>query len=161
MNSSVDRARDAFVDRMGQFGSELGLNPAVGSIYALLYMSDHPLSLEEICQSCGMSKGNGSVNLREMERWEAVRKVRVRGDRRSFYEANLNILEIIRSQLREGLERRMSEAERALEGIEKALGAATASVKDDDKNAVKVMRKRLAKVRETEAAVKTLLDTFL
>ncbi len=161
MNSSVARARDAFVDRMGQFGSELGLNPAVGSIYALLYMSDRPLSLEEICQSCGMSKGNGSVNLREMERWEAVRKVPVRGDRRSFYEANLDILKIIRSQLREGLERRMSEAERALEGIEKALEAATASTKGDDKNAVKVMKERLAKVRETEAMVRTLLDTFL
>lgn len=160
MSSQVDRARDAFVDRMGQLGSELGLNPAVGSIYALLYMSNQPLSLEEICQSCGMSKGNGSVNLREMERWEAVRKVPVRGDRRSFYEANLDILGIIRTRLREGLERRMGEAERALEGIENALEAAT-TTEGDGKGAVKVMKERLAKVRETEATVKTLLDTFL
>ncbi len=160
MNSPVDKARNAFVDRMGQLGAELGLNASVGSIYALLYMSDHPLSLEEICQSCGMSKGNGSVNLREMERWEAVRKVRVRGDRRSFYEANLDILGIIRSRLKEGLERRMGEAERALEGIEKALEAAT-TTKGDGKDAVKVMKERLSKVRETEAAMKTLLDTFL
>ena len=160
MHSSVDRARDAFVDRMGQLGAELGLNASVGSIYALLYMSDHPLSLEEICQSCGMSKGNGSVNLREMERWEAVRKVPVRGDRRSFYEANLDIVAIIQSRLREGLERRMGEAERALEGIEKALEAATSAAKGDN-GAVQIMRERLSKVRETEATVKTLLDTFL
>ena len=101
------------------------------------------------------------VNLREMERWEAVRKVPVRGDRRSFYEANLDILGIIRAQLREGLERRMGEAERALEGIENALGASAASAKGADNGAVKVMKERLSRVRETEAAVKTLLSTFL
>ena len=55
MDSSVDKARDAFIDRMGQLGAELGLSASVGSIYALLYMSDHPMSLEEICKSCGMS----------------------------------------------------------------------------------------------------------
>lgn len=161
MDSSVQRARDAFVDRMGQLGAELGLSASVGSIYAYLYMSDRPRSLEEICQSCGMSKGNGSVNLRELERWGAVRKVPVRGDRRSFYEANLDIVAIIRSRLREGLERRMGEAERALEGIEKALEAVTAAAEGDDDGAVKVMRERLSNVRDTEAAVKTLLSTFL
>ncbi len=161
MDSSIDRARDAFVDRMGQLGAELGLNASVGSIYALLYMSDRPLSLEEICRSCGMSKGNGSVNLREMERWGAVRKVPVRGDRRSFYEANLDIVGVIRAQLKEGLERRMGEAERALKGIETALEAVTAAAANDDNGAVTVMKERLSKVRETEAAVKTLLDTFL
>ena len=159
MNSSVQKARDAFVDRMGQLGAELGLSASIGSIYALLYMSDHPLSLEEICRSCGMSKGNGSVNLREMERWEAVRKVPVRSDRRSFYEANLDIVGIIQSRLREGLERRMGEAERALEDIENTLESTTA--KGDDGAAVKVMKERLSKVRETEAAVKALLSTFL
>lgn len=161
MNSSVDKARDAFVDRMGQLGAELGLSASVGSIYALLYMSDRPLSLEEICRSCGMSKGNSSVNLREMERWGAVRKVPVRSDRRSFYEANLDIVGVIRSQLREGLERRMGQAERALEGIETALGAVTAAATGDNNGAVKVMKERLSKVRETEATVKALLDTFL
>ena len=159
MSSKVSKARDAFVDRMGQLASELGLNPSVGSIYALLFMSDHPLSLDDICNLCAMSKGNASVNLREMERWEAVRRVRVRGDRRSFYEANLDIVGIIRSRLKEGLERRLQDADRALEDIERAVAVEAKGSKGN--GAVRVMKERLSKVRETEAAMQTLMSTFL
>jgi DNA-binding transcriptional regulator GbsR (MarR family) len=158
-NSSIEKAKNAFVDRMGQLASELGLNAAVGSIYALLYMSSEPVCLDEITEACGMSKGNASMNLRELERWGAVRRVPVRGDRKSYYEANLDIVGIVRSRLKEGLERRMQEADRALGVIEKAVEDA-GSKKGKD-GSVRVMKERLAKVRETEAAVRTLLDTFL
>lgn len=155
MDSSTQKARNAFVDRMGQLGSELGLNPAIGSIYSLLYMSAEPISLDEICEACGMSKGNASMNLRELERWEAVSKVPVRSDRRSFYEANLDIVGIIRSQLREGLGRRLQEADRALEGIEEAFS------RNKNEDTMNVMKERLAKVREMEATLRTLISTFL
>ncbi len=155
MDSSTQKARNAFVDRMGQLGSELGLNPAIGSIYSLLYMSAEPISLDEICEACGMSKGNASMNLRELERWGAANRIPVRGDRRSFYEANLDIVGIIRGQLREGLERRLQEADRALEGVEGAF------LRNGDTNTMKVMKERLAKVREMEATLRTLISTFL
>ena len=158
-NNSLDKAKAAFVDRMGQLASELGLSGSVGSIYALLYMSSEPMSLDEITESCAMSKGNASMNLRELERWGAVRRVPVRGDRKSYYEANLDIVGIVRARLKEGLERRMEEAHRALEGIEKAIEDANSRKGKD--GSVRVMKERLAKVRETEMAVRTLLSTFL
>ncbi len=183
MDACVEKAQNAFVDRMGQLGAEMGLSSAVGAIYAFLFMSDGARSLDEICEATGMSKGNASVNMRDMERWGAVRKVPVRGDRRSYYEANLDIVGVIRGQLREGLERRMNDAERALAGIESALeavsatgeggvaseagtagkggsGALSASEGNGDV-AMKVMRERLANVRETGDSVKALIKTFL
>ena len=70
-DTSLDKAKSAFVDRMGQLASELGLNGSAGSIYALLFMSGEPVSLDRIAQSCAMSKGNASMNVRDLERWGA------------------------------------------------------------------------------------------
>ena len=161
MNSGFLKAKNSFVDRMGQLASEMGLNPAVGSIYSLLYMSDSPLSLGEICEACGMSKGNASMNVRELERWGAVRKMPVRGDRRSFYEANLDVIGIIRSRLKEGLERRLGQAQSALKGIEEAVEKAETKNGGKKDKSVRVMKERLAKVREMESTVRTLVGTFL
>lgn len=160
MNSTFLKARDSFVDRMGQLASEVGLNPAVGSIYTLLYMSDKPMSLGEICEACGMSKGNGSMNVRELERWGAVRRIPVRGDRRSFYEANLDVLGVVRNRLKEGLDRRFGQADEVLEEIEQAVDRlSSSSVKQGDES-VRVMKERLAKVREMETTIKGLVGVL-
>ena len=161
MDAAFLKARDSFVDRMGQFASEIGLNPAVGSIYALLYMSDKPMSLGEVCEACCMSKGNGSMNLRVLERWGAVRRVPVRGERRVFYEADLDVLGIVRSRLKEGLERRLGRADEMLEDIEKAVDKlASGKARENDGSAL-VMKERLGKVREMESAARSMISMFL
>jgi DNA-binding transcriptional regulator GbsR (MarR family) len=103
-----------------------------------------------------MSKGNASVNLRELERWGAVRKVPVRGDRKLFYEANLDIVGILRARLREGLSRRFEEADRAIKSIESAIESNNGG--DDS---ARIIKERLEKIRQTEDSVKMLIQTFL
>ena len=65
----------------------MGINKVGGQIYALLFLSDEPLSLDEIGQRLGVSKSNISINIRMLEDYNLVRKVWVKGSRKDYYAA--------------------------------------------------------------------------
>jgi DNA-binding transcriptional regulator GbsR (MarR family) len=56
----------------------------MGQLYGLLYLSESPISLHEMAGEPAVSKGNGSVNIRALERWSMVRRAWKRGDRRDY-----------------------------------------------------------------------------
>ncbi|MBI2339298.1 MAG: hypothetical protein HYU99_02870 [Deltaproteobacteria bacterium] len=58
-----------------------------GQIFALLYLSPEPLSLDDIVADLGVSKGNVSINIRVLEDFKLVKKVWVKGTRRDYYQA--------------------------------------------------------------------------
>ena len=63
------------------------LNRVCGQIYALLYLSPEPLSLDDIVAELGVSKGNVSINIRILEDYKLVKKVWVKGTRKDYYQA--------------------------------------------------------------------------
>jgi DNA-binding transcriptional regulator GbsR (MarR family) len=91
----------------GQLAETFSFNKSIGQIYALLYITQQPLALEDIANRLSMSKGNASINLRILEGWGAVRPVMVAGTRRDHYEANTNLKEIAMRRIQEGLGRRL------------------------------------------------------
>ena len=84
----LDRARAVFVDGMGAASATSGvLSQLQGRIFAVLYLEDHPLSLDEIAESLQQSKSNISTNIRGLAEWHLVRRVSVRGSRKDHYQA--------------------------------------------------------------------------
>lgn len=47
----------------------------MGQLYGLLYLSPKPLTLDEMAESLSISKGNVSINIRALERWNMVKTV--------------------------------------------------------------------------------------
>jgi len=45
---------------------------------------EKPLSLDTIVEKLKMSKGSVSLNIRELEKWDAVKKIWVNGTRKDF-----------------------------------------------------------------------------
>ncbi len=76
-----------FVLQWGYLGDRWGVNRSVSQIHALLYASERPLSSEEIAEALGIARSNVSNSLRELLAWGIIRSIPVRGDRRTFYEA--------------------------------------------------------------------------
>ena len=68
-------------------------------MYAALYFSQEPLSLEELAAKLGVTKGNISVAIRQLEHLNMVRRSQRRGDRRVFFEAETDFWKIARSVL--------------------------------------------------------------
>ena len=89
-------AIERFVLHWGEMGTVWGVNRSVAQIHALLYVSDAPLSAEDIADQLGMARSNASVSLRELLGWNLIRRVHAMGDRRDFYEAEADMFEMVR-----------------------------------------------------------------
>ena len=85
----LSQVRQNFIEGAGNIAvSLLGiLNRVCGQIFALLFLSKDPLSLDDIVEKLGVSKGNVSVNIRILEDYKLVKKVWIKGSRRDYYEA--------------------------------------------------------------------------
>jgi DNA-binding transcriptional regulator GbsR (MarR family) len=92
----------------------------MGQIYGLLYLSLEPLTLDEIAQQLGMSKGNVSLNIRSTERWGLIRRLNKRADRKDYYEAEIDFWKVIKDILRE---RDKKEFDRALQAVSESLAS--------------------------------------
>jgi len=84
----MDRATGIFVDGIGAAAATSGIvSQLQGRIFALLYLHDGPLALEEIAAELEQSKSNVSVNIRGLVDWHLVRRTRLGGSRKDHYEA--------------------------------------------------------------------------
>ena len=84
----LDAARAVFVDGLGTASATSGvLSQLQGRIFAILYLEDHPLSLDEIADGLQQSKSNISINIRGLVEWHLVRRVAVAGSRKDHYQA--------------------------------------------------------------------------
>ena len=106
----LEKALDRFIESAGKISANmLGMvNKVGGQIYALLFLSREPLSLDDISEILQVSKGNVSVNIRLLEEFKLVKKIWVKGSRRDFYEANRDyprkFLKGFFDRLREGVD---------------------------------------------------------
>jgi DNA-binding transcriptional regulator GbsR (MarR family) len=85
--ATLPRPVEDFVLQWGSLGDRWGVNRSVSQIHALLYASERPLSSDEIAAALGLARSNVSNSLRELLAWGIIRSVPVRGDRRTYYEA--------------------------------------------------------------------------
>jgi DNA-binding transcriptional regulator GbsR (MarR family) len=87
-------AVERFVLHWGDLGGQWGVNRSVSQIQALLYLSERPLTAEEIAGKLGLARSNVSTSIRELMAWNLIRRVPVKGDRREHFEAETDLWEI-------------------------------------------------------------------
>lgn len=138
-----------FVLSWGDLGGQWGVNRSVAQIQALLYLSDRPMTAEDIADVLGLARSNVSNSIRELSTWKLVRRVPVFGDRRDHYEAEGDLWQIL-TRIAQG--RKEREIDPAVAAIHKALEAA-----DGDPTISKVAHARL---HEMQAFLTTLDNWF-
>src|SRR5712691_3039078 len=87
-------AMERFVLHWGDLGGRWGVNRSVSQIHALLYLSDRPLTAEEIADLVGIARSNVSTSIKELMAWNLIRRVPIRGDRRDHFEAETDVWEV-------------------------------------------------------------------
>src|SRR5258706_14615622 len=84
----MERRTASFVDGIGAAAATSGiLNQQQGRIFALLYLCEQPLALEQIAAELEQSKSNVSLNIRALVDWHLVRRKPIAGSRKDHYEA--------------------------------------------------------------------------
>lgn len=148
MNNKLELAQDRIIETVGNLCSKFGLNNFMAQLYIVLFMNKEPLSLDDLVQRLKASKGNVSVNIRELERWGAVRKVWVRGSRKDFYEAELDIKKIVAERIKASSQKHMAEVSRMLDEFNESIKSNYAELTEEEKSIAKVYESRIKKIDE-------------
>jgi DNA-binding transcriptional regulator GbsR (MarR family) len=93
--AALPHAVEEFVLHWGNLGDRWGVNRSVSQVHALLYASERPLTAEEIADTLGIARSNVSNSLRELLVWGLIRSIPVRGDRRTWYEAETDLWTLV------------------------------------------------------------------
>jgi DNA-binding transcriptional regulator GbsR (MarR family) len=78
-------ARNQMIQTWGQLSSQWGINRTMGQIHALLMISPEPMTADQIIEELGVSRGNVSMNLRNLLEWGVIHKVYIPGDRKEYF----------------------------------------------------------------------------
>lgn len=118
MDETLENAQQHFVQGLSQISQFWGFPKAMGAIYAVLYLSPEPLSLDEITSRVNVTKGAVSTNVRDLERLGMViPHIRI-GERKDYYYAEIDFWKIIKGILKE---REKSEFDHAIRTVAESL----------------------------------------
>ena len=159
MDENLAKARDNFIEGIGHLASTLGLNRVLGQLYAMLFLSNEPLCLDDMAERLKISKGNASLNIRELEKLGVVRKVWVKGSRKDFYEAELDLEKLIKNGIVAAAKRRMDmilETAVRTENLVKKVRRRNGQ----EKKTAELYLKRLQSVKEIHRFAQEMLDDF-
>lgn len=119
MHPAIER----FVLHWGDMGGQWGVNRSVSQIHALLYVSPAPLTADDIAGKLGMARSNVSTSIKELQSWELIRRVPMRGERREHYEAETDVWEML---IRIAKGRKVREIDPVLTALRSAIADADA-----------------------------------
>ena len=155
MSTSLVNIRKEFVQGMGEISRFWGFSPVMGQIYGFMYLATEPTTAETIMQELGVSKGNASINLRNLDRWGMVRKSRKPGDRKEYYEVETDFIRIFINML---MERKNRDFDRSLRTVTNCLGALKGAEKNKE---TAFMRERLLHMEKFFKTLDMSVSTFL
>ena len=129
MTQSLTKIKKDFTEGLSQISRFWGFPKGMGAIFAVLYLSPTALSLDEIVTETGLTKGAISTEIRALARMGLVHRSSKLGDRKDYYEAEVDFFASIRSLLKE---RQNSEFDRAVRSVKDTLTKMDENWVDDD-----------------------------
>lgn len=148
------KAIDKFIDSWGTMGSVWGINTSTARVHALLMTAAPAMSLDEISERLGISRGNASMCLKELRGWGVIKLVKEPGDRRDYYVSESNIQKMLFSIARERKRREFDPIVEVVETTLRALRQEAAGREDE-------VQARLKQMEELLRTLKLAAELFL
>lgn len=146
-------AKEKFISTWGSLGSLWGINKAMAQIQALLFISTKPLSMEEIMEDLKISRGNTSMNLRQLMDWGIVTKEIIRGERKEFFTTEKDVQELARIVAKERSRREIKPVIKVLEEV--------SSIKNDGTEKTKELIKQTKALKNITDDLDTLMNKLV
>ena len=140
--SNLEKAQDQFILEWGRLSSSWGINRTMAQIHALLFVCGEPLEVNEIMDRLHISRGNASMNLRELMEWGLVRRFRRPGDRKDTYLSDTDPWQMFGRVVRE---RKRREIDPTADAIKECVAMIPG---DDNSEGAQTLRARLEALLE-------------
>jgi DNA-binding transcriptional regulator GbsR (MarR family) len=98
---TFEEARDKFIHTWGTLATQWGINRSMAQLHAVLLISPEAMSTEDVMEQLQISRGNASMNLRDLMDWGLIYKQLKTGERREFFIAEKDIWKVARQVARE------------------------------------------------------------
>lgn len=141
-----------FVGHWGLMARAWGINSSMGELFALLYITGSDWTAEDLRRWLGVSRGNVSMNLRELLAWGVVHKVHRPGERRELFRAETEVWTLFRKILRERKRRELEPSLLVLESTSKMA---------EEREELRGIAERIESLRRFFRAIDTLADRVL
>jgi HTH-type transcriptional regulator, glycine betaine synthesis regulator len=141
-----------FVEHWGVMARSWGINSTMGELFALLYVTGVDWTAEGLRARLRVSRGNVSMNLRELITWGVVHKVHRQGERREYYRAEIDVWTLFRRILRE---RKRRELDPTLIVLERSVELAGGEAK------LQAMKDRIVELQQFFALINTLATRLM
>ena len=142
MADDLQHLKQNFISGLSNISGFWGFPKGMGAIFAVLYLSPGPLSLDELVTQTGLTKGAISTNVRGLSRLGLIHPASQLGDRKDYYLAETDFYRAVRAILQE---RRNSDFDRAVETVRLSLEKLEAGDHSDPERAFLVERLRALK----------------
>jgi DNA-binding transcriptional regulator GbsR (MarR family) len=146
-------AKEKFISTWGSLGTLWGINKAMAQIQALLFISTKPLSMEDIMEELKISRGNTSMNLRQLIDWGIVTKVLVSGERKEFFTTEKDVQELARTIAKERSRREIKPVIKVLEEV--------SSIEDDGTKRTQELIKQTKALKDLTDDLDTLMNKLV
>ena len=94
LTARLAEVEDRFVELWGTMSSLWGINPTMARIHGLLFITGEALTMDDMMDRLGISRGNVSMNLTKLVEWGLLQRVHQRGDRRDRYASVSDVWEM-------------------------------------------------------------------
>lgn len=118
----LTEAKQQFISSWGAFGTQWGINRTMAQIHALLLVSPHPLTQDDMMEQLSISRGNVNMNIRDLVSWNLVERVIVSGERKEYFTAEKDIWKVATQIIRERKKRELDPMLKLLSQLEQVEG---------------------------------------
>lgn len=146
-------AKDQFISTWGSLGTLWGINKAMAQIHALLFISPEPLSMEDVMEELKISRGNTSMNLRQLIDWGIVYKVNVAGERKEYFRSEKDVQELARTIAKERSRREIQPTLKVLKEV--------CSIDDDGSAKTKELIAKTKELYELAETADTMMNKMV
>jgi DNA-binding transcriptional regulator GbsR (MarR family) len=153
MATPISQLKQDFTEGLSHISRFWGFPKGMGAIFAVLYLSPAPLSLDEITTQTGLTKGAVSTEIRALARMGLVHRSAKLGDRKDYYEAEADFYQAIRAILKE---RQNSEFDRAVRSVKNTLDKLESGKVSGDEAEKQFMLERVRALQEFFDAIDSL-----
>ncbi len=150
---NYEEAKIKFVSTWGSLGTLWGINKAMAQIQALLFISIKPLCMEDIMEELKISRGNTSMNLRQLMDWGIVTKELVPGERREFFTTEKDVQELARVIAKERSRREIKPVIKVLQEV--------SSIEDDGTEKTKELIKQTKALHDLTETMDAMINKLV
>lgn len=153
-----EQLKQDFTEGLSQISKFWGFPKGMGAIFAVLYLSPAALSLDELVEQTGLTKGAISTNVRALARMGLVRPSTKLGDRKDYYEAETDFYKSIRAILKE---RQNSEFDTAVQSVRETLEKLESGIGIEDEAERKFLLERVRALQNFFDALDGLVNAVV